>query len=94
MKKIVLLMAFALTACGEVDQSREMREAKAKSEYNEFYLTKLFTENGCDVYRFHDRGNYRYFTTCTGHVSSSHNVNQGKTSRTEYDEISTSRKDD
>lgn len=32
----------------------------------EFKVDKLFTHDGCTVYRFVDGGNYRYFTNCQG----------------------------
>jgi hypothetical protein len=32
----------------------------------DFKVDKLFTHDGCTVYRFVDGGNYRYFTNCQG----------------------------
>jgi hypothetical protein len=38
---------------------------------NETYqVDYLFEHDGCKVYRFKDRGNYIYFTNCTGDVTS------------------------
>lgn len=32
----------------------------------EFVVDKLFTHEGCTVYRFSDGGNKRYYTNCQG----------------------------
>lgn len=32
----------------------------------EFVVDKLFTHEGCTVYRFIDGGNARYYTNCSG----------------------------
>lgn len=32
----------------------------------EFVVDKLFTHEGCTVYRFSDGGSKRYFTNCSG----------------------------
>lgn len=55
---------------------------------DEYHVEKLFTIDGCTVYRFED--NYsRYFTSCQGGVSLQRHV--GKTSRPE--DIQTERKE-
>ena len=36
-----------------------------------FSVDRLFTHEGCTVYRFGDAGEYRYFTKCDGAASSS-----------------------
>lgn len=35
-----------------------------------YQVDYLFEHEGCKVYRFQDRGNYVYFTNCTGDVTS------------------------
>lgn len=35
----------------------------------EFVVDKLFTHEGCTVYRFEDSGYKRYFTNCNGSVN-------------------------
>lgn len=35
----------------------------------EFTVDKLFTHEGCTVYRFTDGGNARYYTNCQGSTS-------------------------
>lgn len=34
----------------------------------DFTVDRLFTHDGCSVYRFSDAGSYRYFTNCSGTV--------------------------
>ncbi|SCU75552.1 conserved exported hypothetical protein [Cupriavidus necator] len=57
-----LLIAAALSACsGKAEESR--------SAGVDFKVDKLFTVDGCTVYRFTDSGAYRYFTNCSGSAS-------------------------
>ncbi|MDH6308424.1 hypothetical protein M2451_000735 [Dysgonomonas sp. PFB1-18] len=45
--------------------------AQQKPDNNETYrVDYLFEHDGCKVYRFQDRGEYIYFTNCTGDVTS------------------------
>lgn len=44
-----------------------------------FVVEKLFTHEGCSVYRFYDSINPRYFTNCTG--STNWDENCGKNCR-------------
>lgn len=59
MKYILALMAaVALSAC--------TKQAETSTQVGrEFVVEKLFTHDGCTVYRFVD-GNTRYFTNCSG----------------------------
>ncbi|GAB6123978.1 MAG: DUF4884 domain-containing protein [Dysgonomonas sp.] len=44
--------------------------ASRASDNNQTYKVEyLFEHEGCKVYRFYDRGNYVYFTNCTGDVT-------------------------
>lgn len=45
---------------------------------NDFEVGKLFTVDGCTLYRFEDGGRSHYFTNCSG--STSYTVSNGKTS--------------
>lgn len=45
---------------------------------NDFEVGKLFTVDGCTVYRFYDSGHSRYFTNCSG--STNYTTSSGKTS--------------
>lgn len=43
----------------------------ASADNNDTYRVQyLFEHDGCKVYRFYDRGNYIYFTNCTGNTMS------------------------
>lgn len=46
---------------------------------SDFKVDKLFTVDGCSVYRFMDAGHQRYFTNCSG--STAYSVSSGKSSR-------------
>lgn len=37
-----------------------------KTQGNGIEVDKLFTYEGCTVYRFYDSGDYIYYTNCTG----------------------------
>lgn len=45
---------------------------------NDFEVGKLFTVDGCTVYRFEDGGRSHYFTNCSG--STNYTISNGKTS--------------
>ena len=62
MKRISMsVVALLLTGCmGEAEQTTKIRD---------FKVDRLFTHDGCTVYRFSDNGFFRYFTNCTGSVS-------------------------
>lgn len=45
---------------------------------NNFEVGKLFTVDGCTVYRFEDSARSHYFTNCSG--STSYTISNGKTS--------------
>lgn len=63
MKTILAILALTLlSACGK---PAETSTAVGK----EFVVDKLFTHEGCTVYRFEDGGNKRYYTNCQGSTS-------------------------
>ena len=65
----VLIAALALTACA--------KKAETSTQAGrDFVVEKLFTHEGCTVYRFLDGYNYRYFTNCSG--STTWNESRGK----------------
>jgi hypothetical protein len=76
---IVAMAAFILTGCNGDPQ--EVQSA------GDFRVGKLFTVDGCTVYRFNDGGRNVYFTNCPGVTNSSYS--KGK-SGTGYNEVSTS----
>jgi hypothetical protein len=76
----IIAAALALTACARSGVGSE------HTENPNFQPDKLFTVDGCAVYRFSDAGSFRYLTTCPGSASSV--VSCGK-SCTRYDAINT-----
>ena len=41
-------------------------QTKEPGNNKTYEVDYLFDHDGCKVYRFYDRGNYVYFTNCTG----------------------------
>lgn len=64
--------ALVLAGCGKPAES----SVRVGSD---FEVDKLFTVDGCAVYRFSDAGHLRYFTNCSG--STAYSVSSGKSSR-------------
>lgn len=60
MKTVLAILALALLAgCSKPAET-------STAVGREFTVDKLFTHEGCTVYRFNDGGNNRYFTNCSG----------------------------
>ena len=57
------LCVAVLAACGK------RAEGVAATSNDRFNVERLFTTDGCTVYRFEDHGHYRYFARCEGGVS-------------------------
>ena len=70
------LIVLALTGC-----QKEAEQSQAAG--SNFKVDKLFTVDGCTVYRFTDDRTV-YFTNCSGSASYSYNRSNGKTQST-YD---------
>jgi hypothetical protein len=62
MGKAILIMLF-FTSCAKI------AERQADSTKPDFDVEKLFTSEGCAVYRFYDAGHFRYFANCNGSVN-------------------------
>lgn len=60
-----LLAILALTVLAGCSKQAETSTAVGA----EFVVDKLFTHEGCTVYRFYDGGNARYYTNCQGSTS-------------------------
>ena len=61
MKRLIILaLAVAVSAC-----TKQAMESSKPSGNPEFTVDKLFTQDGCTVYRFIDVGYPRYFVKCT-----------------------------
>jgi hypothetical protein len=58
---IVIAVATALTGC-----SKPAEESRTAGAAGVFEVERLFTHDGCSVYRFWDAGTQRYFTNCSG----------------------------
>lgn len=56
---LIILAVVALSAC-----SKQAETSTAVGA--EFVVDRLFTHDGCTVYRFSDGGYNRYFTNCSG----------------------------
>lgn len=63
MRTILIILIF-FSSCSKTGTQVSVENS------TDFYDVKLlFTRNGCDVYRFQDRLQDIYFTTCKGEVS-------------------------
>lgn len=74
MKKL-LLIALIFAGC------KREAEKQVESTNQHFKVELLFEVDGCKVYRFHDMGGSKYFTTCKGSISwetqeGKHNIQQ------------------
>lgn len=58
-KTLIILAVALLTGCFKPAET-------STSAGREFVVDKLFTHEGCTVYRFYDGGNSRYYTNCQG----------------------------
>jgi hypothetical protein len=58
MKVLTVAIALLISGCGS--------PAKEVSTDGDFEIGRLFTKDGCTVYRFSDAGRYVYFTNCNG----------------------------
>ena len=64
---IILLLGISLLLLASCTISRPL--ARTAADNNESYRVQyLFEHDGIKVYRFHDRGNYIYFTNCEGNT--------------------------
>lgn len=63
----LLLAALALAGCG-----RNPAEAVAPSSNVHFQVGRLFTHEGCTVYRFVDGVHHRYYVRCDGGHAAAH----------------------
>lgn len=61
MNKFLVAAVITLSATACMKQPEEASRAG-----NDFTVEKLFTHDGCTVYRFEDGTHYRYFTNCKG----------------------------
>lgn len=77
MKSILLLITvFVLIGCNKPSQET--------SSIGEFEVEKLFTKDGCTVYRFFDN-RMVYFTNCDGSTSYNESCGKGCSKQVEVD---------
>lgn len=81
-KLLVLCAVVLLGACSKT-------ATESRTAVGEFKVDRLFTIDGCTVYRFSDAGYLRYFTNCKGNVSSQYTMQSGKTTHVHVDDIPT-----
>lgn len=70
-----VLAILALTLLAGCSKPAETSTAVGR----EFTVDKLFTHEGCTVYRFYDGGNARYYTNCQGSTSWTEQCGKGCT---------------
>lgn len=84
MKKLIIaICALLLVSCNKDAESVQQVGIS-------FQVGRLFTTEGCTVYRFSDGGRNVYFTNCTGSTSSSYQTSNGKYVSTHDTEVMTS----
>jgi hypothetical protein len=66
LKTFMLLITFATIVSCSIQQPISKNSPENNSSYDVDYL---FEHDGCKVYRFRDRGDYIYFTSCQGNVT-------------------------
>ena len=66
--KILLALALGmlLTSCAQKGIPVSVENTVPGQNYT---VTKLFTAEGCTVYRFFDTGDYHYMTNCTSTIT-------------------------
>lgn len=69
-RTIITLTALALLSGCDIDSMPRQRPESITKAGNGYQVERLFTYDGCIVYRFDDWGNPRYFTRCDGETSS------------------------
>ena len=66
---LLILFVIVLNSCVSIQPVTRSAPDNNKA----YQVDYLFEHEGCKVYRFNDRGNYVYFTNCTGDVTSIEN---------------------
>lgn len=74
MKCLIIVATLLLAGCYEKIPAQEVSVVQGG-----YHVDKLFTVDGCTVYRFQDNSYNRYFTNCSG--STQWHESAGKTTR-------------
>lgn len=69
MKTLILLFAVVAMFIVGLSSCASPIYSKPAENNTDYKVDYLFEHDGCKVYRFYDRGNYVYFTNCTGNVT-------------------------
>jgi hypothetical protein len=77
-KTLIILAVALLVGCGKPAET-------STSVGREFVVDKLFTHEGCTVYRFTDHGKARYFTNCQGSTNWTEGCGKGCTRQMDID---------
>lgn len=88
MKLTLFLLMFSLVAC---DLPKAPEPESVAVTHGGYAVTRLFTHDGCTIYRFDD-GGYHYWAVCPGRAASAseeHRRQVGKTSRVDVEEVPT-----
>lgn len=83
--KIAMILAVAVLLLAGCDKDPEA----VTQVGSDFKVGRLFTTEGCTVYRFYDGGRNVYFTNSTGSTSSSYSSGAGKSRSTRNTEVMT-----
>lgn len=57
--------------------------ATGRTDNSEFDVGKLFTHDGCTLYRFYDNGRHHYFTNCSGRTMTTYSCGKNCTNQEE-----------
>ena len=83
MKKLIII-ALLFASCDDRQPQKEVETSN-----NDYQIQLLFEIDGCKVYRFYDKSEWRYFANTKGSISSYHSEQSGKTRTTEQHSIET-----
>ena len=63
---LALALGLLLASCAQKGASVSVEDTVPGQD---FHVVKLFTTDGCTVYRFYDVGNFHYMTNCTSTIT-------------------------
>jgi Domain of unknown function (DUF4884) len=82
------LLVLSVLGCGHRAQEPLGQVQTSNPTYD---VELLFEKDGCKIYRFHDSGYDRYFTTCEGSITSENTEPEGKQKKQVQDSNTTSK---
>jgi hypothetical protein len=66
MKYLFILLLMFSFSC---EEKRQTTPVAVENSLSDFEVRFLFSKDKCSIYRFYDKGEYRYFTDCTETMS-------------------------